>query len=54
MIAVCIFIIIIIIYFARKMPVYKPEGNKLVIGKDFWMKNELFQSLGIRTGSKCP
>ena len=35
-----------------KMPVYKPEGNKLV--RIFWLKNELFQSRGIWTCSKCP
>ena len=33
------------ICFAMKMPVYKPEGNKLE--RIFWLKNELFQSQGI-------
>ena len=40
------------ICFAIEMPVYKPEGNKLV--RIFWLKNELFQSRGIWTCSKCP
>ena len=42
--AVCKFkIVMFLICFAMKMPVYKPEGKLVRI---FWLKNELFQSRG--------